>query len=309
MTISQTDQVENIDLAFRLILVELGDKAISVTFFDPHSTSLKDVLATTWKELCDHRWLEECEIYGHAHYRLTGSGWIEALWRDKAAERPELRDLAAKLAAALKERVKGRREDVTVEVSRLAHENGLSPTWVFNAIESNLLEVLHRRRGVQWVERGTLIKIPLNFGMELIDHTADLRAQLQDVQDELEYTKGELNEYRCSVCGAPMSYQDYNVPLSEDVTGFVVTFDCSRCETDGYGTRPCPSDPKFPKIEEYEFRFKEHASEPTWKWSCFAIAKTSMAHQVSIPHAMGQTMEEAQKRLIENYKRIAEPWR
>jgi hypothetical protein len=167
VTISQNDQLENIGLAFRLILVELGDRAISEMFFDPHAASFKDVLATTWKELCDQRWLEEREIYGHAHYRLTGSGWMESLFRGGEGERPELRDSASKLSTVLKAHVKGRREDVTVELSRLAHESGLSPAWVSNAIESNLLETLHRRRGVQWVDRGTLVKIPLNFGMEL----------------------------------------------------------------------------------------------------------------------------------------------
>ena len=306
VTISQTDQLRNIELAFRLILVELRDRAISETFFDAHSDSFKDVLGTTWKELCDQHWLEEREIYGRVHYRLTGSGWMEALWRDRAGERSELRDSATKLSSVLKAHVKGRHEDVTVELSRLAHETGLSSAWVFNAIESNLLEVLHRRRGVQWVDRGTLVRIPLNFGMELIDHTADLRAELLDVQDELKHTKEELSEYQCPICQAPITSQNYNVPLSEHDYGFVVTYACGRCDTDGYGARPCPSDPKFPKLEEYELRFVEHASESTWKWSCFAFAKTQMARQVSISHGMGRTREEAEKRLIENYERIAE---
>ena len=60
-----------------------------------------------------------------------------------------------------------------------------------------------------------------------------------------------------------------------------MTYACGRCDTDGYGARPCPSDPKFPKLEEYELRFKEHDSEPTWKWSCFAIGKTQMAQQAT----------------------------
>ncbi len=300
MTISRNEQLENIGLAWRLILAELGGRAISEAFFDPQAPSFKDVLATTWKELCDQRWLEELEIYGHAHYRLTGSGWMELLFRSGEGERPELRDSATKLSRALKAHVKGRHEDVTVELSRLAHESGLSPAWVSNAIESNLLESLHGRRGVQWVDRGTLVKIPLNFGIELIDHTADLRAELQEIQDELEHTKEELSEYRCPICQAPISSQDYNVPLSEDVYGFVVTYACGRCDTDGYGARLCPSDPKFPKLQEYELRFKEHASEPTWKWSCFAVGKTQMANQVLIDHGMGRTMDEAQERLIEN---------
>lgn len=141
--------------------------------------------------------------------------------------------------------------------------------------------------------------------MDLIDHAADLRDPLQDVQNELEHTKQELEEYRCPICRAPITSQDYNVPLSEDVYDFVVTYARGRCDTDGYGARPCPSDPKFPKLEEYELRFQEHPSESTWKWSCFAVGKTPMAKQVSISHAMGQTKEEARKRMIENYERAA----
>jgi hypothetical protein len=34
-----------------------------------------------------------------------------------------------------------------------------------------------------------------------------------------------------------------------------------------------------------------------------------MANQVLIDHGMGRTMDEAQERLIENYERIAKPWR
>ncbi len=309
MTISQANQLENVDLALRLILVELGDRPIFATFFDPRSDSFKGILATTWKELCDQRWLEERELYGYAHYRLTGTGWMEALWRTGAGEKPELRESSGKLARALKAHVEGRHEDVIVELSRLADESGLSPAWVFNAIESNLLEILHRNRGAQWEDRGTLVRIPLNFGIDLIDHTADLRAQLEEIQGELEYTKQQLGEYRCPICQAPITSQDYNVPLSDDVYGFVVTYACGRCDTDGYGARPCPSDPTFPKFEEYELRFEEHLSEPTWKWFCFALGKTPMAKQVSLSHTMGQTKEEAHERMIQNYERAVEPWR
>ncbi len=309
MTISRAQQLENVDLAFRLILAELGERAISEAFFDPRFDFYKDILATTWKELCDQRWLEEREIYGYPHYRLTGSGWMEALWRAGAGQGPELRESSGKLAGALKTHVKGRREDVVIELSKLAEESGLSATWVFNAIESNLLEILHRKRGAQWEDRGTLVKIPLNFGMELIDHTADLRAELEEVQNELEHTKQLLEEYSCPVCRAPITSQDYNVPLSDDVYGYVVTYACGRCDTDGHGASPCPSDPKFPKLEEYELRFQEHPSESTWKWHCFAVGKTPMAKQVSIGYAMGQTKEEALKHINENYERVAKPWR
>jgi hypothetical protein len=117
MTISPEEQLQNVDLALRLVLTELGDGAIFETFFDPRSDSYKVILATTWKELCDQRWLEERELYGYPHYRFTGSGWVEALWKTGAGEGLELQESSGKLARALKVNVKGRREDVIVESS------------------------------------------------------------------------------------------------------------------------------------------------------------------------------------------------
>jgi hypothetical protein len=233
---------------------------------------------------------------------------MEGLWRTGAGDQPELRESSGKLASTLKGFVKGRHEDTVVELSRLANESGLSSTWIFNAIESNLIELLHRKRGAQWEDRGMLVRIPVNFGMALIDHTADLRSKLRETENELEFTKEELKEYRCPICQAPMDSQNYSVPISEDVDGYVVTYACGRCDTDGYGAQPCPSDPKFPKFDEYDLYFKEQPSEPTWKWHCLAIGKTPMARQVSLNHAMCQTKEEALSRMTENYERIAKPW-
>ncbi len=308
MTISKTKQLENVDLAFHLILLALGGRAILESFFDQRSDSFKEILATTWKELCDQRWLEERDLYGYPHYRLTGPGWMEALWRTGAGEKTELREWSGTLARALKEHVKGRHQDTTVEVSKLAEESGLSPAWIFNAIESNLLETLHRKRGAQWEDRGTLIRVPLNFGMDLIDHSADLRAQLEEIQSELEHAKEQLGEYSCSFCKAPITFQG-SVPLSDQVDGYAVEYACGRCETDGPGSRPCPSDPKFPTLEEYELKFEEHPAESTWKWYCFANGRTPMARQVSLGRGLGQTREEAQQRIAENYKRVSKPWR
>jgi len=307
MTISKTKQLENLDLAFRLILVELGGRAIFEAFFDPRSDSFADILATTWKELCDQRWLEERDLYGCPHYRLTGTGWMEALWRTGAGKKTELQERSGGLAGALKGHVKGRNQDAIVELSKLAEESGLSPGWVFNAIESNLIEAVHRKRGAQWEDRGTLIRVPLNFGMDLIDHSADLRVQLEEIQSELEHAKEQLGEYSCSFCHAPITFQG-SVPLSDQVDGYAMAYACGRYETDGPGNRPCPSDPKFPKLEEYELKLVENSSESTWKWTCFASGRTLMAKEVSLGPGLGRTAEEARERVAENYKRVSERW-
>jgi hypothetical protein len=295
-----------LDLAFRLMLPELGDKAIFATFFDPGSASFKEVLTTTWKELCDQHWLEEREVDGHPQYRMTGSGWMEALWRTGAGEKSELKERSGKLAAVLKDRVKGREKDVVIELTKLANEGGLSPGWVFNAIESNLIETLLRRRGVQWEDRVALVRIPSNFGLALIDHSADLRAQLEEVRGELEHTKEQLGEYTCSFCQAPIVFQG-SYPLSDQVDGYAIEYACGRRDDDG--PRPCPSDPTFPKLDDYELVFREQPSEPTWKWYCLAVGKTAKARQVDLGQGMGQTKEEAETKIRERYEHQAKPHR
>jgi hypothetical protein len=312
MTVPEKKQLENVNLALRALMAELNSGAISATFFDPKSSSFKEVLQTTWKELIDQGWLEGLELYGRVHFRLTGSGWVEGLYRTDAATDPRLTGNLAVLAAVLKGYVKGRDSDAIVEFSTLLRDSSLPSGWVFNAIDSNLFEKLWRRRGAHWGERGILVAVPLNFGLKLIDHAADIRAQLDETQEELEQAKQELeelSEYRCSICKAPVVYQDYNVPLSEHVDGYVVRYACGRVDTDGYGTQPCPSDPKFPKLEDYELRLEEKAGESYFKWSCRAEPKTAQAKQVSIQRGLGRTAEEARQQVIDNYQRNSRPWK
>ncbi|MCI0724915.1 MAG: hypothetical protein L0338_39020 [Acidobacteria bacterium] len=306
MTLSEKDRVANIELSFRLLMAELGDRSISRTFFDPHLPPFDGVLQTTWKELCDQGWIEEWELYGQPHYRLTGRGWIEGLWQTGASKDRSLLERLGNLAAALKGYVKGRQRDVIVEFGRLIGDVKLPEGWVFNAIESGVFEKLQRRHGAPWQERGILIRIPLNFGIELLDHTADLRAQLEAMEEQLETATKELLEYKCSFCGAPIDAQG-PVPLSEDVDGYFVSYACGRYEVDG-DEQPCPSDPRFPKLDDYELEFKEHPDEPSLKWFCWARPKTPIARRVRLQSGQGRTKEEARQQVVDSYTRIAKPW-
>ena len=56
MTFSDRNQKENLDLSFSLMMAELGDGAVSKTFFDPSREPFAAVYPTTWKEqiLLDH---------------------------------------------------------------------------------------------------------------------------------------------------------------------------------------------------------------------------------------------------------------
>ncbi len=260
--------------------------------------------------MCDQGWTEGCELYGQQRYRLTGKGWVEGLARTGAGRDTKLLERLGRLSAELKRCVKGRDTDVTVELAKLVQDVQLPEGWVFNAVESNAFESLQGRRGVTWKEQGLLVSIPLTFGMELLDHTGDIRAQLEELQEELELAKeelGELAEYRCSFCGAPIAAQG-PVPLSEDVDGYYVSYACGRNDGD-CDEQPCPSDPGFPKLEDYELQFTERPSESYLKWSCWAKPKTPAAQKVHLSVGRGQTKEEASQQVVDYYARISKPWR
>ena len=194
---------------------------------------------------------------------------------------------------------------MTVELAKLVQDVQLPEGWVFNAVESNAFESLLRRRGVTWKEQGLLVSIPLNFGAELLDHRGDIRAQLEELQEELDLAKEELAEHKCSFCGAPIVSQG-PVPLSEDVEGYYVSYACGRYE-DG-DEQLCPSDPRFPKLQDYELQFTERPSESYLKWLCCAKPKTPAAQKVRLSVGRGQTKEEASQQIVDYYARISKPW-
>jgi hypothetical protein len=276
LTISQVKQLENLELAFTLAMAEVADKSIEEAFFDPATHPFDQILPTTWKELSDQQWVQERELYGTQRFQLTGTGWQEGLWRAGDLSKTAVREKLGRLAAALKAHVDGRQSDITVELSTVVREASLDRAWIFNVIDSNLRESVHGTRSARWDVRGLLIKIPLNFGLPLVDHAADLRSQLQNTQEELVHVQEELSEYRCPMCGAPLTARD-DVQLSEDDSGTVVVYECGRIDSDGPGSRPCPSDPRFPRFEDYELRFIEQPNEGFWKWSCIAVGKTPAA--------------------------------
>ena len=117
----------------------------------------------------------------------------------------------------------------------------------------------------------------------------------------------ELLEYKCPHCGAEIVGQG-SYAISENDDGYYVAYACGRYDAE-VGECSCPSDPSFPKLGDYEFQFAEHPDESTLKWSCLAKAKTSAAMKVHLQNGMGRTRDEARQQVIDNYARVAKPWR
>lgn len=78
-----------------------------------------------------------------------------------------LREAMSKVAAALKDRVKGRKEDAFVYLDSIVAASGVPENLVFNIIESRLLDYRLKIKGAYWYQgRPPLLHVPLDFGLE-----------------------------------------------------------------------------------------------------------------------------------------------
>jgi hypothetical protein len=307
VTYSEQDQKKNISLAFHLMMERLDDRSIVATLFCLDREPFSNIYNTTWKELEIQHWIEKLEIDGQPCYRFTGSGWLEALYQIGLFRDEALKNRMGGYEAILKSHVKGRRQDKVMLFDELVRETGLHEGWVFNAIESGLLQRSYGIHDATWVDRGFLVKIPLNFGMKRIDHTIDIRAQLESVQEQLERANERLSEVTCSFCGAPIIAQG-SFPISDHADGCYESYACGRYDTDGISAQPCPLDPNFPKLEEYEFVFKEYHEDSAAKWNCWARPITYNARRFHIHPEFGRTKEDAKQKVLERYNRATKAW-
>jgi hypothetical protein len=128
----------------------------------------------------------------------------------------------------------------------------------------------------------------------------------EKLQKELESVRAELAEFKCPYCAAPLEARIL-APADEqqDDWGLRETFECGYRAFDGSVESPCPSDPRFPRFEDYELHF--HESQDRWgtRWSSYARGLTDWAKRVLLATGSGATKEEAAARIREDYDRRA----
>lgn len=129
---------------------------------------------------------------------------------------------------------------------------------------------------------------------------------MKDLQRDLQQAKEELSEFRCPFCGAPLAERggEWVGPRS-DHFGIHEIFECGYRASDGRPERPCPSDPTFPRFEDYELQFRYNPAETHHPWLCRASPKTKMARRLALQPGAGRTKEEAERQLRERYERHA----
>jgi len=139
--------------------------------------------------------------------------------------------------------------------------------------------------------------------------TLELQHEIERMRDELEAAHEELSEFQCPYCQAPLA-ERINAPAdpSQDDWDLREIYACGYQSFGGYIESPCPSDPNFPKFEEYDLQFHYKPEESHFKWQCLALPKTDMARRLSLSLGIGSTKEEAESFVREKYKRYSKKY-
>lgn len=169
MTVSRDERLENARSVLVAMRKKLGEQAVWRELFAPDDELFRDVFTTTWKFLVERGRVKAHYTIASADYELTGFGWLEAIEATGEIDSPEFQERFGRLCAALKRRVKGRREEGSVGLEELANETNLPEGWVYNVIESRLWELRYGRVGAEFDDadhfRNT-VWIPIDFNMD-----------------------------------------------------------------------------------------------------------------------------------------------
>lgn len=167
MSVSEKARLDNIALALRLMMHDLGEP-YGWQEHDAKTAKFEPVLRTTWEELAEQGLVNPRTF---DRYELTGPGWIAGLKVTGAFEDDEFRRNAGLLQRALKARIKPENRDQwgSADRTELANETGLSEFFVYDAIDSHLLEALFGIVDAGWAEDDEMknyIDIPPRFGLK-----------------------------------------------------------------------------------------------------------------------------------------------
>lgn len=167
MTISNEDRQADIDRALVLMLAGLGEHFVYEIAFRIEEPPFDEIKMTTWATLEKREWAKSTRE-NVACYWLTPKGWIAALKASGKYDEPELIERAQKLAAALKECVKGRELEhlrgVLTDHWELTARTQLPVNWLLNALDSQLLDELWPGRNMRVIQDRKSVRVPIDFG-------------------------------------------------------------------------------------------------------------------------------------------------
>ena len=175
MTLSENDRRENLTLALRLIGDEVGEKHVG-TELEREQPAFKTIFPTTWEALVDAGHLYQTDIW---HYQLTAKGWIEILRITGRLCSEEMKRNLGNLCGIFKKCLEeanqrlgqpNRTHEEKIDISVVVSQSGFPEPWIYNVIDSYLIELCLKQIGIFWAEddeNKNYIIIPIDFGLPL----------------------------------------------------------------------------------------------------------------------------------------------
>lgn len=125
---------------------------------------------------------------------------------------------------------------------------------------------------------------------------------LAELQSEIEELREQVAEYQCPHCGAPLSTRiDAPVDPQQKDWDLVETYECGFQTFAGTIQRPCPSDPNFPSLDDYDLVCERTSERSGHEWLCAARPKTDMARKLRLDIGFGASQEEARRKVEATY--------
>lgn len=299
MTLSKSEREKNNELALKLMFEDLGDDPLNLRVFSSNDPRYrKTVDRTTWEDLVrnDHLILA-VETVGACIYRLTPKGWLLCLELTGASQSNEFKERLGRIIAAMKRHVKGRSAPAILSALELANESQEPFGLVFNVIDSRASSSLNSGRiGATWLKgyEGQLVEIPVLFNMEPIDIAAGLNLKhlqlIENLEERLQKAEEGRAQFHCPDCDSIIvSSGTEDIPEAHcDVMH--EHYACGRHTVDGFEEAPCPYGPRWPGLDEFEFRTEKNGSF----WTCHALPKTQRARKVFLLPVHEKTKEDAE---------------
>ena len=125
---------------------------------------------------------------------------------------------------------------------------------------------------------------------------------IADLRTQVERLREEIAEYQCPYCEAPLSTRSC-VPCDPDQQHWddLETYECGLELLAREIQHPCPSDPEFPSLSDYDLVCKQTSESSLGEWRCDAWPKTSMARKVDLDTSYGRSKDEALHKLKATY--------
>jgi hypothetical protein len=169
VTSHKDDCAEHTLQALQLIFAQVADRELATTPIDVACRPFDLLPRTTWVDLSDIGVIERVSAFGAEQYRLTLAGWLHALKEVQGLDHPAVLHRCEMLTQALTSIVKGRAagHDVLADVWTIQVRAQLPLGWIFNAIESGLLQQVfpNETMNASWDRPSRAFRVPATFGM------------------------------------------------------------------------------------------------------------------------------------------------